>query len=128
MKDARLVVGTEGITGGFALAAPPRTSASWRSWTPWTRTASCSPARRSAQLCAVRGDAARVGHRGECRIDLFMTEAERNLREFLASKTLADLVCEFSCKAPAEFAAESSGWFQERRAGRTSRRGRGKGS
>ena len=53
-----------------------------------------------------------------------MTQAEDVLREFLASKTLADLVCEFNCKAPPEFAAESSGWFQGRRAGRTSRRDR----
>ena len=57
-----------------------------------------------------------------------MTEAERTLREFLAAKTLADLVCEFNCKAPPEFVAESGGWFQERRAGRTSRRGRNTGS
>ena len=48
-----------------------------------------------------------------------MSEAERTLREFFASKTLADLVCEFGCKAPPEFAAASGGWFQERRAGRT---------
>ena len=45
------------------------------------------------------------------------------LRDFLASKTIADLVCELDCKAPPEFAAESGGWFQERRAGRRSRRG-----
>jgi hypothetical protein len=53
-----------------------------------------------------------------------MTEAERTLRDFLASKTLAELVCEFGCKAPADFVAESSDWFQQRRAGRTSRHGR----
>ena len=86
----------------------------------------CGEIRRN---CALFGEAPpEWATAGSCRIDLFMTEAEQALRDFLASKTIADLVCEFSCKAPAEFAAESGGWFQERRAGRTSRRGRSTGS
>ena len=52
-----------------------------------------------------------------------MSEAESALRDFLASKTVADLVCEFDRKAPPEFADASGRWFQERRAARTGRRG-----
>ena len=86
----------------------------------------CAEIRRN---CALFGEAPPAwATAGSCRIDLFMTEAERTLRDLLAAKTVADLVCELNCKAPPEFAAESGGWFRERRAGRTSRRGRSTGS
>ena len=82
----------------------------------------CAEIRRDCAL--FEGEPPEWATEGRCRIDLFMSEAERTLRDFLASKTLADLVCEFSRKAPPEFAAASGRWFQERRAGRTTRRGR----
>ena len=123
MKDARLVVGTEGIAGGFALARPAadiRVVEVLDAVDPGRQAVRVR--RDPAELRALRrGDRPSGPPRGSCRIDLFMTEAERTLRDFLASKTIADLVCEFDCKAPPEFAAESSGWFQERRAGRTAR-------
>jgi Rrf2 family protein len=129
MKDARLVVGTEGIAGGFALARPAahiRVLDVLDAVGPDRKLFACAEIRRN---CALFGETPpEWATAGSCRIDLFMTEAERTLRDFLASKTIADLVCEFNCKAPAEFAAESGGWFQERRAGRTSRRGRSTGS
>jgi Rrf2 family protein len=129
MKDARLVVGTEGIAGGFALARPAadiRVVEVLDAVDPDRKLFACAEIRRN---CALFGETPpEWATAGSCRIDLFMTEAERTLRDFLASKTIADLVCEFNCKAPAEFAAESGVWFQERRAGRTSRRGRGTGS
>ena len=125
MKDAKLVVGTEGIGGGFALsraAEDIRVLDVLDAVDPGRELFSCAEIRRN---CALFAEAPpEWATAGSCRIDLFMTEAERTLREFLASKTLADLVCELSCKAPPEFAAESSGWFRERRSARTSRRGR----
>lgn len=125
MKDAGLVVGIEGIAGGFALARPAeeiRVAEVLDAVDPDRRLFACAEIRRN---CAVfDGEPPEWATEGRCRIDLFMTEAERTLREFLASKTLADLVCELDCKAPPEFAAASSRWFQERRADRTTRRGR----
>ena len=125
MKDAQLVVGTEGVAGGFALTRPAadiRVVEVLDAVDPDRRLFSCADIRRN---CTLFGEAPpEWATAGCCRIDLFMTQAQEVLREFLASKTLADLVCEFNCKAPPEFAAESSGWFGERRAGRTSRRGR----
>ncbi len=125
MREARLVVGTEGIAGGFVLARPAeeiRVLDVLDAVDPDRRLFSCAEIRRN---CALFGEAPpEWATAGSCRIDLFMTQAEDVLREFLASKTVAELVCEFSCKAPPEFVAESSGWFGERRAGRTSRRGR----
>jgi DNA-binding IscR family transcriptional regulator len=123
------VVGTEGIAGGFALARPAadiRVVEVLDAVDPDRKLFACADIRHN---CTLFGETPpEWATAGSCRIDLFMTEAERTLREFLASKTLAELVCEFNCKAPAEFAAESGGWFQERRAGRTSRRGRNTGS
>ena len=124
MKDARLVVGIEGIAGGFSLARPAediRVVEVLDAVDPDRKLFACAEIRRNCALFAETPPEWATA--GSCRIDLFMTEAERILRDFLASKTVADLVCEFNCKAPAEFVAESGGWFQERRAGRTSRRG-----
>jgi DNA-binding IscR family transcriptional regulator len=50
-----------------------------------------------------------------------MKEAERKLHEYLSSKTLSDLVCEYACKAPKGFVAETDGWFRERKRGRAVR-------
>ena len=123
MKDARLVVGTEGVAGGFALARPAediRVVEVLDAVDPDRKLFACAEIRRN---CALFGETPpEWATAGSCRIDLFMTEAERALRDFLASKTLAELVCEFSCKAPPDFVAESSGWFRQRRAGRRSRR------
>jgi len=129
MKDARLVVGIEGIAGGFSLARPAediRVVEVLDAVDPDRKLFACAEIRRNCALFAETPPEWATA--GSCRIDLFMTEAERTLRDFLASKTIADLVCEFDCKAPPEFAAESGGWFQERRADRTSRRGRSTGS
>ena len=129
MKDATLVVGTEGIAGGFALARAAkdiRVVEVLDAVDPDRKLFSCAEIRRN---CALFGEAPpEWATAGSCRIDLFMTEAEDVLRDFLAAKTIADLVCEFDCKAPPEFAAESGGWFQERRAGRTTKRGRAAGA
>ena len=50
-----------------------------------------------------------------------MEEAEQKLQEFLASKSLADLVCEFGCKAPKTFTRETEAWFQDRKKDRNTR-------
>jgi hypothetical protein len=47
-----------------------------------------------------------------------MLDAERVLQDFLASKSLADLVCEFEKKAPKKFIQETGAWFQERKKSR----------
>jgi Rrf2 family protein len=123
MKDAQLVVGTEGIAGGFSLARPAeeiRVIEVLDAVDPGRKLFSCAEIRRNCAL--FEQSPPEWATAGSCRIDLFMTEAERALRDFLASKTVADLVCELDCKAPPEFAAESTRWFQDRRAGRTSRR------
>jgi Rrf2 family protein len=122
MKAAGLVVGTEGVAGGFSLARPAaqiRVLEVLDAVDPDRQLFACGEIRRNCALYA--DDPPEWATAGSCRIDLFMTQAQDALREFLASKTLADLVCEVSCKAPPEFVAESGDWFRERRAARTSR-------
>jgi Rrf2 family protein len=129
MKDARLVVGTEGIAGGFALARAAqdiRVVEVLDAVAPDRELFACAEIRRNCAL--FEGEPPRWATEGRCRIDDFMNGAERALRDFLASKTVADLVCELDCKAPPEFATASGRWFQERRAGRTTRRGRAAGA
>jgi Rrf2 family protein len=122
LKGAGLVEGTEGVAGGFSLARAVedvRVLDVLDAVAPDRELFACAEVRRN---CALFGDdPPEWATAGSCRIDLFMTQAQDALREFLASKTLADLVCELDCKAPPEFVAESGDWFRERRAARTSR-------
>jgi Rrf2 family protein len=124
MKDAGLIVGIEGIAGGFALARAARAIRVLDvldAVDPDRKLFACAEIRRN--LALFEGEPPEWASGGKCRIDLFMSEAERGLRELLASKTLADLVCEVDCQAPPEFGAASSDWFHQRRAARTTRRG-----
>ena len=123
LKRAKLVKGTEGISGGFVLAKPAENihvSELLKAVDPGRSLFACAEIRRN---CTLFGDFpppwAVVG---PCRIHAFMEEAERKLHYFLASKTLSDLVCEYSCKAPKAFAAETEVWFHGRKMARTVRR------
>jgi len=119
MRKAGLVQGAEGIAGGFALARPAgqiRVMEVLAAVDPDRTLFTCAEIRRN---CALFG-AAPPGWAtsGMCRIHLFMSEAEQVLRDFLASKTLADLAGEYERKAPGPFVQASADWFQERKAGR----------
>jgi Rrf2 family protein len=123
LKRAKLVKGTEGVSGGFVLAKPAESihvSELLKAVDPGRSLFACAEIR---QNCALFGDSPpRWAVTGPCRIHAFMEEAERKLHDFLASKTLSDLVCEYACKAPKVFAAQTEVWFQGRRTDRTARR------
>jgi Rrf2 family protein len=123
LKRAKLVKGTEGIAGGFVLAKPAEdmhVSELLKAVDPGRSLFACAEIR---QNCTLFGDSPpRWAIAGPCRIHAFMQEAERKLHDFLASKTLSDLVCEYARKAPKVFAVETELWFQDRKMGRTARR------
>jgi DNA-binding IscR family transcriptional regulator len=123
LKKAKLVKGTEGISGGFVLAKPAKNihvSELLKAVDPGRSLFACAEIR---QNCTLFGDPPpRWAVAGPCRIHAFMQEAERKLHDFLASKTLSDLVCEYACKAPKVFTVETEGWFQGRNMGRKSGR------
>jgi Rrf2 family protein len=123
LKKAKLVKATEGISGGFILAKPAakiHVMDVLSAVDPGRVLFACAEIRRNCALFGATPPGWAVS--GPCRIHAFMEEAEQNLQRFLASKTLADLVCEYSCKAPKAFAKETESWFQVRKKGRGAHR------
>jgi len=123
LKKAGLVRGTEGISGGFSLAGPPEgipVLAILKAVDPGRVLFACDEIRKN---CALFGEAPPDwAVSGPCRIHAFMEEADQHLQRFLASRSLADLVCEFSCKAPKAFSEATDGWFLDRKRDRLARR------
>jgi Rrf2 family protein len=123
LKRAKLVKGTEGISGGFVLAKPAEdihVSELLKAVDPGRSLFACAEIRQNCTLFGASPPRWAVA--GPCRIHAFMEEAEAKLHDFLASKTLADLVCEYACKAPKVFTVETEVWFQGRKTARTVRR------
>lgn len=122
LKRAGIVIGLEGIGGGFALARPAESIAVGEvldAVEPNRSLFECGEIRRNCALFDGAPPAWSVS--GPCRIHRFMSEAESMLRDFLRSKSLADLGREFEHKAPARFIRDAERWFQESRSGRTTR-------
>jgi DNA-binding IscR family transcriptional regulator len=114
------VEGIEGISGGFVLARPAgeiRVREVLAAVDPDRTLFACAEIRSRCALF----DATAPGWAtaGTCRIHAFMLDAEKVLQDFLASRTLADLACEFEHKAPKAFIQETVIWFQQRKDTRT---------
>lgn len=121
LKKGRLVKSTEGVAGGFLLARPAEQIQVLQvldAVDPERTLFACAEIRQNCAL--FEGPPPDWAVSGACRIHAFMQEAEQQLRAHLASKTLADLVCEFSCKAPKSFSEATGIWFQQRRSARRS--------
>ncbi len=119
LKKAKLVVGTEGISGGFVLARPAeniRVMEVLAAVDPDRTLFACAEIR--SQCALFEATAPDWATAGTCRIHAFMLDAERVLQDYLASKSLADLVCEFERKAPKKFIQETGAWFQQRKVSR----------
>jgi len=119
LTAAGLVAGTEGVKGGFTLARPARdirVREVLAAVDPDRTLFACAEIRSQ---CALYDDTAPDwATAGTCRIHAFMQDAERVLQDFLASRTLADLVCAYESKAPKPFLQETGAWFQARKAAR----------
>ncbi len=121
LKAAGIVQGTEGIHGGFTLARPAGEIAVLQvleAVDPERALFACAEIRRNCALFEERPPEWAVS--GPCRIHAFMQDAERKLKEVLASKTIADLVCELGCKVPKAFNDASAAWFHDQRRSRRS--------
>lgn len=123
LVKAKLVKASEGISGGFVLARPAEgisVNDILEAVDPGRTLFTCAEIRRNCVLFGKNPPTWSTS--GMCRIHLFMTEAERELRTILASKTLADLARELDRKAPPDFVNGSELWFKDRKIRRTSRR------
>jgi Rrf2 family protein len=127
LEKAGLVVATEGVRGGFALArAPDRITMRdvLEAVDPNRTLFECAEIRRHCALFGAEPPGWSVA--GMCRIHLFMKEAEGALQAYLASKTLTDLGREFGRKAPEPFLRETEAWFRNRRTARAAARSGGR--
>ena len=119
LKTAQIVRGTEGISGGFALARPAgeiQVLQVLEAVDPERALFACAEIRRNCAIYDEQPPEWAVS--GHCRIHAFMLEAEQKLKDVLASKSIADLVCELGCKAPKTFSAQTAHWFQDQRRAR----------
>lgn len=123
LVKAKLVTASEGVSGGFALARPAeiiRVLDVLDAVDPGRSLFACNEIRRQ---CALFGDKPPAwAVRGPCQIHAFMLDAERELRRFLATRTVADLGRELALKAPRQFSEESTVWFDQRKSDKTSGR------
>ncbi|MGQ0622516.1 MAG: RrF2 family transcriptional regulator [Panacagrimonas sp.] len=124
LEKARIVGGSEGVSGGFALAVPAgkiRVLDILEAVDPGRTLFACAEIRRNCILFGEKPPDWSTN--GMCQIHSFMKKAERELKNYLATKTLADLCEELERKAPREFVKESEIWFHQRKDARTTRRG-----
>jgi Rrf2 family protein len=123
LKHAGIVHGIEGIGGGYSLARPPEAIAVrdvLEAIDPNRSLFQCGEIRRNCALFDGEPPAWSVA--GPCRIHHFMKEAESVMRDFLRSKSLADLEREFEHKAPARFIRDAERWFHQSRNERIARK------
>lgn len=121
LKKGKLVKSTEGVAGGFLLARPAdqiQILQVLEAVDPDRTLFACAEIRQNCAL--FDGPPPEWAISGACRIHAVMQEAEQQMRSYLAAKSLADLVCEFDCKAPKRFKVATGDWFQQRRAARRS--------
>lgn len=119
LHRAGLVAGTEGTSGGFALAR----SADKISVLDVIEAIDGRKALFLCQNirlgCAVFGSTApRWASKGVCSVHAVMLEAEARMRTVLASHSLSDLTARVDAKAPASYSVDIASWLRRRSAAR----------
>ncbi|RFU49285.1 Rrf2 family transcriptional regulator [Paraburkholderia sp. DHOC27] len=119
LAKAELVVATEGVRGGFALARPAKDITVAQVVEAIDGDKALFDCREVRSRCAVFNDQAPDwATRGVCSIHAVMQAAESALQEELQRHTLADLAHRTLAKAPASYGRHVVKWFAERSAGR----------
>src|SRR5262245_35310964 len=125
LEKAGIVEAQEGVRGGYRLARPPE-KISFLDIVDAVEGKKplfdCQEVRRRNALygdCPPRWSAG-----GVCAIHAVMLQAEKAMRESLASQSLADIGKRFGRIAPAKFYDELDAWVGQRMSDRTGRAGR----
>jgi Rrf2 family protein len=127
LHKAGIVSATEGAKGGFTLARPAREISVLEVVTAIDGDKALFECRDVREQCAVFGDEPPAwATSGVCAIHAVMQQAEKRMRESLASQSLADIAERMAAKAPRTFGPQIVKWFGDRAANR--RRERGKAS
>jgi Rrf2 family protein len=126
LHKAGLVIATEGAKGGFALARPAQQISVLDVVLAIDGDKPLFECREVRERCAVFGDTAPTwATSGVCAIHSVMQQAEKRMREALASQTLEDLAGRMAAKAPRTFGPAVVKWLDSRAAGRRRERGTG---
>lgn len=119
LEKAGIVASAEGIRGGYRLARPPEEITvlevvdAVEGGKPLFK---CREVRRNCVL--YQDSPPPSATRGLCGIHALMRDAERQMREVLGDRTLADLAGSVKVKLPVAFQRSKTEWFAERRASR----------
>jgi Rrf2 family protein len=120
LTKAGLVVASEGSRGGFALARAAEEISFLDVVEAIDGKKPLFECREIRARCAVFGSEAPAwATAGVCSIHEVMLAAEKRMRDELASHSLAEISSRVATKAPLEFGAQVSDWFDDRTARRT---------
>ncbi|MBI0331301.1 MULTISPECIES: RrF2 family transcriptional regulator [Burkholderia] len=119
LHKAGLVIATEGAKGGFALARPAEQISLLDVVSAIDGDKALFECREIRERCAVfEGAKPAWATSGVCAIHSAMQQAEKRMRESLASQSLAEIAGRFSSKAPRTFGPQVVKWFEDRAAAR----------
>ena len=123
LEKSGLVVGAEGIGGGWRLARATSEISVLEIVDAAQGKEPLFDCREIRAHCALWADDAppRGARSGVCEIHAVMLAAERAMRTTLASQTLADIAQRVSAKSPRFVAVDVPAWFDERYSGRRAR-------
>jgi len=123
LEKAGLIVGAEGVRGGWHLARPPDAITALEVADAAQGNAPLFECRNIRARCALWRDGAApaTATSGVCSIHAIMLAAERALRDELAGHTLADIARQMQSKISADRAAAIPRWFATRYRTRRSR-------
>lgn len=115
LSKAGLVVATEGVRGGFALARPAEEISFLDVVQAIDGDKVLFKCREIRERCALfNSEAPAWATNGVCSIHAIMLTAEKRMREELASHSLKGLAVQVAAKAPADFTPRITNWLEER--------------
>lgn len=125
LEKAGIVKASEGVRGGYLLARPADEISFLEIVDAIEGKKPLFDCQEVRERCALFGaEAPGWATAGTCAIHAVMQQAEKAMRDVLATQTLGAVGQRFSRKAPAAFLAEVNDWIAERMSGRTVRSGR----
>jgi len=125
LEKAGIVMASEGVRGGYRLAMPANEISFLEIVDAIEGEKPLFDCQNVRERCALFSKGAPAwATDGHCAIHAVMLQAEKAMREALASHTLGDAFKRFSRKVPDSFNDELSRWLGERTASRTARVGK----
>jgi len=125
LEKAGILVASEGVRGGYRLARPADQISFLDVVDAVEGKKPLFDCQEVRGRCALYGDEAPAwALAGTCAIHGVMLQAEKAMRDALASHTLGSVAERFGRKAPSAFLADVRAWIDQRVGGRTARVGK----